>query len=147
MRDPVRRLLSCYANRVVYYGELSEAAAGPTLRAAGLRTNPGLSEFIHRLADYSRAVPSIAHHSAPQTSFLGTDVGYNDAVFPMERISEFAKAVAETIGQPIKIPRLENYGPKFDAAALPEVDLTAPRRHYATDFEIWGQQCRAGAAA
>lgn len=39
IRDPVRRLLSCYSNRVIFSRYLSEPFAGPALLAAGLRTN------------------------------------------------------------------------------------------------------------
>ena len=45
VRDPVRRLLSCYSNIVVHHKTLSQQKAGPALLAAGLQHDPDLTLF------------------------------------------------------------------------------------------------------
>lgn len=139
VRDPVRRFLSCYAHRVIYNRELSQAAAGPALAAAGLPANPGLDAFIDLLADYSAAVPSIAHHAAPQVAFLGPDPGYYAHVFPIERIADFSACAAAILGQPLRLDRRQTEGPKIPASALSPDRLAAIHRHYEQDYDLWGR--------
>lgn len=139
VRDPVRRLLSCYGDRVIYNRELSREAAGKALEAAGLPTNPGLSEFIDRLADYSRAVPAIAHHAAPHVDFLGEDPAYFAEIYSMSRLHDFAARVAAQIGRPFLLEHHQVHGPKFCPSVLSSSQVAAIRRHYEADYDIWGR--------
>ncbi len=139
VRDPVRRLLSCYGDRVIYNRELSEQKAGPALAKAGLPANPSLGVFIDRLADYARAVPSIAHHAAPHVSFLGDDPGYFAEIHPMCRLADFAQSVARHLGRPFRLEHHQIHGPKLPPSVLSSAQVAAIRRHYEADYDIWGR--------
>jgi Sulfotransferase family len=139
VRDPVRRLLSCYGDRVIYNRVLSARAAGPALAAAGLPTNPGLELFIDRLEDYHRAVPDLTHHAAPHTRFLGHDPSYFSDIFSMRQLPDMAARLTALLGQTVEIAHFQTHGPKFDPAILPGPSLAAIRRFYAEDYDLWGR--------
>ena len=85
------------------------------------------------------AIPIVARHAADHVSFLGSDPDYYAAVFPIERIADFARTVQEIIGRPLMVPRAQNYGPKFDASMLSLQVVAAIRRHYERGYDIWGR--------
>lgn len=139
IRDPVRRLLSCYRDKVIYNRRLSEAAAGPALREANLPTNPSLSQFIARLADYRRAVPIIDHHAAPQVRFLGRNPDYYAAIVPIGQLADLARTMADVLQARFVIDHHQNYGPKFDPSVLSTEQVAVIRRHYEEDYDRWGR--------
>lgn len=139
VRDPVHRLLSCYGDRVIYNRELSKKTAGPALEAVGLPTNPGLAEFIDRLADYRQIVPAIAHHAAPHVDFLGSDPSYFSEVFSMSRLQDFAEKVSARLKRPLCLEHYQAHGPKFSPSDLSPSQLATIRRHYEADYDIWGR--------
>lgn len=114
VRDPVRRVLSAYSNRVVHYGELSQKAAGPALEAAGLQPDPDFDLFMAHILDYIRCSVSIARHFSRQESFLGKRKGYYTRVFRVEEMSEFEAYMNDRHGTACSVPRLQEGGPKLD---------------------------------
>ena len=52
IRDPARRFVSGFANRVGHYRELSEQAAGPELEKRGLAPDPDLDTFVAHYKAY-----------------------------------------------------------------------------------------------
>jgi hypothetical protein len=81
-RDPVKRFLSMYGNRVVHHRELSPASkAAELLKKAGLPFDPEINVLVGRLHDYAGCEPSISWHTRPQMDFLGPDLSvYSDLV-------------------------------------------------------------------
>lgn len=139
VRDPVRRFLSCYSNRVVHYGELSEKAAGPALARAGLAPDPDLSLFIDRLEDYCRASASIDHHARPMSDFLGTDPGLYAEIHPIERVGDMVAGLETRLGRKLVLERLQTGGPKIDPEVLTPAQTDRLRAFYAQDYDIWGR--------
>jgi hypothetical protein len=124
---------------VIYNQELSKRAAGPALALAGLPANPGLEEFVDRLDAYRQAVPSIHHHAAPQTTFLGEDPGYLTAVHSLQRLTEFAAQIGAVLGQAFVIEHHQMHGPKFDPSVLSSRAVATIRRYYEQDYDLWGR--------
>ncbi len=114
IRDPVRRFLSAYSNRVLHYRELSEEVIGPRLEAFGLPSDPDLETFVERIGRYSRASKSIRRHTRTQQGFLGNDTKYYDAVFRVEDLTAFPRHLETRYGcPPLTLPRLQTGGPKI----------------------------------
>lgn len=67
IRDPAKRLVSCYANRVVHYNELGNGRLSLAMIEMGAAPNPSLEYFIENLETYMSASASINHHASPLT--------------------------------------------------------------------------------
>jgi hypothetical protein len=118
VRDPVRRVLSAYGNRVVHYRELSEETAGPALAEAGLAPDPDIDLFMARILDYMRCSVSIARHLSRQESFLGKSKAHYAQVFRVEDMASFEAYMNEKFGTSHSVPRLQEGGPKLDFWSL-----------------------------
>lgn len=113
VRDPVRRFLSAYANRVVFYQELSEKIAGEDLATYGLPANPDLEGFVANHANYCRASSSINRHFFNQKRWVGTEPSRFKFIFRVEALAEFEKFLEEFSAKKVALPRLQTGGPKI----------------------------------
>ncbi len=101
VRNPVRRLLSVYTNRVLRHRDIEKAlASGPD---TGLDPAPGPDAFFQGLAEYRAAVPSIRHHTDPFATFLGPDLDRYDAVFHVEDAARLQRLLSERLGRPFTL--------------------------------------------
>lgn len=74
-RDPVKRFLSMYANRVLQHGELSaRSPVAHKLARAGLCADPNINLLITELSNYMHCQASIYHHARPMIDFIGPDL-------------------------------------------------------------------------
>jgi hypothetical protein len=95
-RDPVRRFLSMYSNRVVHYRELSRAAScAAGLEAAGLRFDPQINELIAELHAYLRVARSIRHHARPQIDFIGPDLSVYTRIADISSVNTVAAEIRD----------------------------------------------------
>jgi hypothetical protein len=124
LRDPVRRFLSGYSNRVLHYRELSIEVAGQDLLREGLPPDPDLGTFVENYVGYLRCSKPLARHFLKQQKFVGDDPGYYERIFKLEEIENLVTFVNAECGTDARMPRLQTGGPKFDFFALDE-DLQA----------------------
>lgn len=141
VRDPVKRLLSCYANRVIHHKELSEGKAGAVLRAADLPCDPDLSTFVARLPEYCAAVESIAHHAMPMVHYLGHDPQFYTHLYPIEATTTLQADVERLTGAKATLNRLQTKGPKIGRDALSAQELALLKEFYAEDYAHYGAYC------
>lgn len=137
VRDPVRRLISCYSNRVVYYNELSDRHLSPEKVKSGANPSPSLEEFIEKLEIYMDASDSIKHHASPLVYFLGDMASYYDRVFKIEELPLLEDELNGRTGGAIKIPHEQAGGPKIDAASLSTNSLDKIRAIYKADYDVF----------
>ncbi|MBM7070207.1 sulfotransferase family 2 domain-containing protein [Actibacterium sp. 188UL27-1] len=137
IRDPVQRVLSAYANRVVFHGELADLPQG-TLDTAGLPRAPDLETFIRRLPDYARLHAGIDHHTRALTHFLGDRPRRYHRIFTLPDL-ETLPAYLKGHGAPdLTLGHEQTGGPRIGPDDLPPALLADLRRHYAEDYRIWG---------
>ena len=120
VRDPVRRFLSGYSNRVLHYRELSIEAAGRELLHEGLPPDPDIETFVENYIGYLRCSKPLARHFLKQQKFIGNDPGYFERIFRLERVGELVDFVNGECGTQAVMPRLQTGGPKLDFHALGE---------------------------
>ncbi len=120
VRDPVKRFLSGYSNRVLHYRELSIEAAGRSLLREGLPPDPDIATFIENYVGYLRCSKPLARHFLKQQKFIGADPAYFERIFKLERLGELVNFVNAQCGTDAKMPRLQTGGPKLDFFALDE---------------------------
>ncbi|HTZ70746.1 MAG TPA: sulfotransferase family 2 domain-containing protein, partial [Acetobacteraceae bacterium] len=128
LRDPFRRLLSAYLDKVVRtwrnqhtylrFNLLRETIAGAQ-RLAGLAYDPlrsiSFEEFVHYLADTDDAACNL--HWLPQYRFAGRDLGIYHHVGKVERLADTHALLADRFG--------------YRTETWPEVPRPSPRRHTA----------------
>ncbi len=137
VRDPVERFLSSYANRVVFYGELSEEKVNLDLaHRLGLRLDPPLGLFIDRLDEYRLVSPSVRHHTEPQSYFFGSDIAYFTHVYRVRELPVLARDLSEMLEREITIPHEQSGGPKIQVGALSEKHLRRVIEIYSGDYAL-----------
>ena len=105
IREPAKRIMSAYWDRVVRLGELAESAIDMDLaRALKVAPDPGRGEFIRKLPAYRLLSKSIKHHTDPFTFFLGHDMRYFTDVVKIGKLDTFAAQVEALTGREFKIP-------------------------------------------
>lgn len=136
VRDPLKRFLSSYSNRVLHHDDLKHSHPG-ALEAAGLMRQPDLEEFIDRLEAYCEVNRPIWHHVRPMVDFLGRRPKRYDRIFSMRALDQIADYCAEA-GAPIALPHLQTGGPKFAVSDLSPRSMEKLKRYYAEDYRRYG---------
>lgn len=136
-RDPVKRILSAYSNRIVHQNVL-EKQSFAKLRAAalGLNLRPDLEEFCLKLDRYRTLSRTMRHHTRPYEKFVGPDLSRLDAVYAMENLGDLATELSERTQKTIEFPRRQTGGPKFDTSDLTPAALTALNKFAAPDYRL-----------
>jgi len=141
VRDPVKRLLSCYSNRVMHHKELSEKKSGAVLKAADLPCDPDLSTFVRRLPEYCAAVASIWHHAMPMVEYLGRDPQLYTHIYPIEDTATLQADVERITGIKAPLGRLQTKGPKIGPGTLSAQEFSMLKDFYAEDYTHYGKHC------
>ncbi|MGX9354377.1 sulfotransferase family 2 domain-containing protein [Roseobacteraceae bacterium S113] len=105
VRDPAKRLMSVYTNRVVQFQDLRNS---PRLRKpenAHLVTDPDPDFFFANLEEYKDLSSVIKHHILPAELFVGADLGAYDAVYRTEEMGALAGDLGARAGKTIDIAR------------------------------------------
>jgi hypothetical protein len=114
LRDPAKRILSAYTNRVVHHRDLHSVPRA-RLRAAirGLPLNPSIDVFLRRIQGYRDFSTSIRSHTDHVSTFVGPDLSLLDAVYRTEDLPRLAADLSARIGRTVHIPHLQTGGPKI----------------------------------
>ena len=139
VRDPVTRILSCYANRVVHHRDLQRRPFTEEMCAAGLSREPSLESFTLNLETYCQHFSSIRQHARPLVHFLGHDPSWYHGIYPLRALEDFRAHVEAVVGHAPALGHRQTGGPKLSPEDLGE----KARRHieaiYAEDYAIWGR--------
>lgn len=136
IRDPIRRLLSVYTNRVIAHRDVEKAMARTDLSAAGLEPAPSADAFFRDLPRYRAHVASVAHHTDPFSQFLGPDLGRYDAVFQVEQASALQTALSERLGRPFVLENEQRSGASLQFDDLSDAAQAQIIAHTQPDFEL-----------
>lgn len=137
VRDPVRRLLSAYGNRVVHYRELSPEVAGDQLAEVDLPPDPDLATFIDNLDGYTSAVRKIGHHTRPLVHFLGRDPGYFSRLYAFSELGRFETDMQALTGKPVSLRHRQTGGPKLSPQDLTAAQIARIEAFYAEDYTVF----------
>lgn len=135
VRDPVKRLISCYRNRVLDLGDLESSR--DILKKKGLRINPDLNTFVLNLAKYRRINKSIEHHSRPQYEFFGGTIDYLDRIFKLSEISELEEML-QRFKSGLKLRQRKTGGTDITLDDISSEALDAAIEFYKKDYKLLG---------
>lgn len=103
VRDPVKRLMSCYTDIVLKRGALIHS---PRVRAAsGLPVDPDPDTFFQRLPRYRKKSSLVKHHVLGASVFLGPDLEADyDRVYRTSELGELAEDLSRLTGETVSMP-------------------------------------------
>ena len=135
VRDPISRLVSAYKNRVLYFQQISRSDFESYNIPSSLTKEPDLNTFIEYLPEY-RKIPSIAHHTNPQTFFLGDNIGYFDRIFRFEKLREVETFLGDRINATVTLPELRTEGPPISGSSLSREMRLRVIEYYRSDYKF-----------
>jgi len=135
VRDPVRRFLSSYTNRVIHYSELSsdQLQSGEI----DLKADPDIHEFITHIKAYRKTSKSIRHHTQPIVSFAGEDTNFYDKIYDISELGRMAEDVSQIIGRPFTVGRLQTSDRSIDVNDLSAQEIKTIRNLYHRDYDVF----------
>lgn len=105
VRDPIKRLMSVYTNRVVDMKDLHKSRK---LRNRGvLPLDPDPDTFFANLKRYARLSSVIKHHILPTWMFAGPDLSAYDKVYRTDQMNDLAQDLSAKAGKSV-VPRRSN---------------------------------------
>ncbi|MCA9325289.1 sulfotransferase family 2 domain-containing protein [Candidatus Saccharibacteria bacterium] len=141
VRDPVKRFLSAYSNRVVDHEELAEGYLNQRPKDKHLMRylptlSPTLNEFIDDLLVYTK-VGVIDHHVSPLTVKLsGKKLNYFDKVYKMEDLSKLEKDLSKKLKTSFQLQRRHEGRKKSSLQHLNYSRLKFLINYYKEDYKL-----------
>lgn len=119
VRDPIKRLLSAYSNRVLYHGELnSDRVDQKLMECLGINYRPKLNEFVLNLEKYCVCSPSISHHLQNASTFVGPGLDFFEHVYKVEDTADLADMINKRMGTSVELGRSQTEGKKVHFSDL-----------------------------
>ncbi|WP_432472021.1 sulfotransferase family 2 domain-containing protein [Amphritea sp. HPY] len=139
IRDPVKRLLSAYSNRVTYHKELSEKY----IREKASKYydtipyfDPTLDQFVDNLGVYLN-IGVIKHHVRPVSYFMeGEGLNYFTDVYRMEDISQFESDLSEVFEREVTFEHKQTGGKKLSLKDLSAGQVRKLLKYYKKDYTL-----------
>ena len=140
IRDPIKRFLSGYANRVMMHKELSKnfiQNTCPSLEGQIPFFDPKLNQFIENLPLYLK-VDTIQHHFQPMCTLLSKTESLKqfDKVYPLENIYSLEKDLSNMTGENVTLPNMQNSAPVISIGALSKQSIEVLLEYYRDDYEV-----------
>lgn len=137
VRDPIKRFLSAYGNRIVHVKALETMGdAAAKILSAGYPLQPSLEEFVQNLEFYCKASSYIKNHIAPQETIVGDIFSKIKQVYDTSQVPEFEAFMSERCGKQVVLPREQSGGPKFTVSDLSEKSLKKLLDFYRKDYAM-----------
>ena len=136
IRDPIKRLLSCYKNLVLHYKIFYLKSVQGKVKNLDLKIEPDINYFIENLENYFQFSDSIVHHALPQNKYIGKDLNIYDFICPIENLQNLRQIISHNAKVEIKLPRLQTAGPKITLKDLTEKSLKKLIEFYAEDYQL-----------
>ncbi|MBV2361029.1 sulfotransferase family protein [Thalassococcus sp. CAU 1522] len=108
IRDPAKRLMSCYTNRVLQFGDLRNSRRLRKLQSgsAALEREPGPDAFFRNLEAYKTVSSSIKHHAMGAWLFLGPELRpHYDRIYKTDELDVLARDLSRRCARPVRLRR------------------------------------------
>ena len=137
IRDPIDRLMSAYANRVLALRELSsEALDRHKCSELGLVADPDADFFFGHIDQYMYVSDSIKHHMESISNYTGDDLSFFTRVFKFEQFSELPKFFSETFNCPVTVRREQESQLKLKFESLSKITRDKILKFLREDYEL-----------
>ncbi len=134
VRDPLKRLLSLYTDRIIKRRDLSRCKT--ILRGqADLAIDPDPDYFFENFDAYVRASSVVKHHGLPMEVFTGTDLTVYDRIYRIEELGALAKDLAKVTGKTPTLKRRNQSKSKLDFSDLGKQAKEVLRQRLTPEYE------------
>ena len=134
IRDPIKRFISGYRNRVLYHNALLNL-----VEAKHIHKVPTLNEFALNLEFYFRRNLEIEHHFAPQGFYLNGDLSFLDAVYKIENLAEVEKKLSQISKRTLTPVLSQTGGPKIKLGDLNKRAFRKLIDFYKSDYKLFNE--------
>jgi hypothetical protein len=142
IRDPIKRFLSAYSNRVTHHKELSQEFILSRFPQYAERLpfhNPSLQQFIDHIDTYMQ-IPPIQHHIEPVSVHLTAEqLQQFSNIYPIENISSLEADLSAVLDCDVKFGRSQTGGRKFSLGELNLSQIETLLDFYAEDYQMLGE--------
>lgn len=135
IRDPAKRLISAYLNRVVERGELQHSPR--VRRNSDLPENPDPDFFFQNLEAYQRGSSNVKHHTLPMWMFAGKEPDGYDAVYTTSQLRHLRSDLSHLVAWPLELPRVNSTETDLGLDDLSPDTLSALRDYLAEDYRVF----------
>lgn len=141
VRDPIERLISAYANKVIDADVITvraakEKSALKRLEANGLPSKPDLETFALNLETYRRICPEIRQHTRHYHYFLGRNLKVFSVIFPIEDMQKLRRALSRRTGQTQPVRHTNKSGSKELLTQMSETAFEAFLEFSEPDYKL-----------
>lgn len=112
VRDPLKRLLAVYTNRVVALRELHNCRKIKRGRV-NLPADPDPDYFFQNLSPYIAVSSSIKHHALPTVVFTGADLRRYSRVYRTDEIGLLEQDLSHHVCADVHVPHFNSSGAKL----------------------------------
>lgn len=134
IRDPIKRFLSGYSNRVGHHKQLGSHLRPECAQHVPIK-NPSLGQFIEFFEDYYK-VRAISHHFQPTHEILEGQLGSFQKVFKIEQLDSLATFLSTELKTTITFRRLQTGGRKQCIQELNSKQLDFLIDFYKDDYNL-----------
>jgi len=132
VRDPIKRFISAFRNRVAHHNDLAKMDAPRT----GLTTEPDINYFVRNLEEYISRSDMIETHFLPQEVMLNDGIERLDGVFRIEDMDELALTLSARVGHKVEFGRYQTGGPKATLSDLEPDSFEKLLNFYDGDYDL-----------
>jgi len=119
VRDPAKRILSAYTNRVLHHRDMHNIPhARKRALKQGLSLTPTVDSFLSKIERYREFSHSIRNHTDPIYNYIGADLSRFDAVYRVNELSKLTSDITTRTGFKFEIPHLQTGGRKINVDSL-----------------------------
>jgi hypothetical protein len=139
-RDPFKRFISVYCNRVLHHKDLKPFET--KIENSGLAATPSIIEFVENLETYQSICPTILHHTAPQVSFLGVNPEAYWQLYDISELTNLKVDVKKEFGIDLTLEHMQTGGGEYKNEALDSLTpqlISKIKDYYELDYKAFGR--------
>lgn len=133
VRDPIKRLMSVFTNRVVEKRELHNSRR--LKRRQVLPLDPDPDTFFQNLTRYAQLSSSIKHHAAPISRYTGPDLAAFDRIYRTDEMPDLAGFLSGRSGITVTAARANSSGAKLEFDSLTPETRDMLRQHLQPEYD------------
>lgn len=143
VRDPVKRILSAYSNRVHDHHDLTPRQLRGrrerfSKRIRLLPSYPKASLFFRRHDAFAKTSWNVRHHTRPARDFIGSDLGFYDRVYTTTEMDDLARDLSERMGRTVQFPAKNAASKQTEFSTLSRAARRKVLELTRTDYDLLG---------
>ena len=144
IRDPIKRLISSYDNRVNVHKDLAKdirkkfgSEEAFKKKHPDLSIFPDIEDYFINLRKYQKLSYRIWYHTVSAVKFTGSDLSFFDDVYLVNSLDRLENHLSALTGQAVKFRKVQEAGRRFTFKSLSKQAKRIVRKQTKTDYEFF----------